>query len=179
MSKLINEYHLREAQNPTLAMDYKFPERPNSIFQRGKILIGICAILTLVIFSSAGAAKSKSYDAFYISQNDSQDIITMTVRDIIVQYNKNGKLFNKNYKGKEFIITGVIEEISDDSIEFEVPFMLGDMDNPQVSMVGIQCVFKDDNELLDLSAGETVSVRGVYYGKEFVFLDFRNCALVK
>lgn len=106
-----------------------------------------------------------------------------TAKDLISEAKANRMRFDKNFKSKHVRVSGYVGEIKPDRNAFTMLLFgeKGDLINP---FDHIECHFSvsEEDELLDLNRGNSVTIIGMYKGKEdfevgeFVLYD---CKVVK
>ena len=89
---------------------------------------------------------------------------------ILDDYESNEARANETYKGKRFIVSGRIDKVEDDSVEF----YLG-----QFVFVSATAKFKDKEELLQLDAGQQISLACEGDGFTLdILLNFKDCSIL-
>lgn len=85
--------------------------------------------------------------------------ITISVGDLYNEYKADKAAADNKYKGKTLVVTGNYKQLS---VSRSILLISDKKD-----VLGVQCLFKDDqqNRVKSLSDGQTITVKGVCYGR--------------
>jgi hypothetical protein len=130
-----------------------------------KTIFALCTALVLCIaFSNTSFSVENPLDA----------------QNVVKALDENRMKFDMQYKNKEVVIKGTIAKIEEKKGKYLLSLSNGDrVPNPFKAIV---CTFDKPDELMDLKAGEDVSVTGTYKGKqnfEIGSMTLFKCKLVK
>lgn len=86
--------------------------------------------------------------------------ITISAGDLYNDYKADKAAADNKYKGKTLIVTGNYKKLS---VSRSILLTSGN----QRDVLGVQCLFRDDqqNRFNSLSDGQTITVKGVCYGR--------------
>lgn len=112
--------------------------------------------------------------------NNQQDTIEhqkpapeVSARKLFNDYDKNEIAGDKKYGDKVILINGRIDSIGKDITEDPyITFYRGEYE-----INNVRCMFSDENELLDLSEGDRVKVKGRVSGESIGNVIVRECTL--
>ena len=117
---------------------------------------------------------------FAVSNTTLAEQTPLDAPEVVKALDENRMKFDIQHKNKEIAIKGVVAKIEEKKGKYILSLSNGDrMANP---FKFIECVFDKPDELLELKAGDTVSVEGTYKGKqnfEVVIMTIFKCKLVK
>lgn len=115
----------------------------------------------------------------------SADIETISSINLLTAYSKNELAADKQFKGKEIIVTGIVDEVSKDFsgdvyVSFKTPNPF-DSNFPKDlnPMSSVQCYFENTDGLENLSKGDRVSIQGECDGLKMINVVLTDCKLVK
>ncbi len=98
---------------------------------------------------------------------------SVSAHEIIEEYDNNEIAADKKYKGKYITISGKIESIGKDILND--PFAI--LESGNYNWNGIQCMFKDENDLIPFSKGNDIVVRCKVSGKSLGSVLVRECII--
>lgn len=104
-------------------------------------------------------------------------VIAVTVEQLIADYQANAVAADDKYQGQTLQLTGMVDSVDKDMLDN--PFVkLSSADRNE--MLRIRCTFPQEHEerLLQLTAGQQVTVRGSYDGY-LVNILLKDCVLVE
>lgn len=143
-----------------------------------KVLLIIGGIIALVIIIGAVSGGSKpSQPVSPVSEaTDSAQNKTATVikaSEIADDFDKNQVSAANKWKGQFVQFSAEISNITPNGISF---YNVG---SKQYSMTQISCSIKNKDQLLSLSNGEQVTVKGIVQGQTIGVIDLSDCEVVK
>ena len=129
---------------------------------RRNSLMALTFLLGIVV--SLAACSSESGTPEPTARLPRYDVI-----QILDDYESNEARANETYKGKRFIVSGRIDKVEDDSVEF----YLGEF-----VFVSATAKFKDKQQLLRLDAGQSISLDCEGDGFTLdILLNFKDCSI--
>lgn len=136
----------------------------------GLIVLLCCAGLIIfggIIWSLSGGGSTTS------STTPSPGAIIITAAQLYEEYDANQEAANAKYRDKIIKVTGIVNEIGINRVD--TPYVVltsGD------ELFGVQCMFstKDEPELAQLSAGQSLTIQGICqgYGLDVIL---KNCSI--
>lgn len=104
------------------------------------------------------------------------EILNITSKKLIEDYNNNELAADKIYKGTTYNITGKIIDISD--ILGQITVTLSD--DSEFCLLGVSCIFKEKEKdnLIKINKGDVITVQGTIEGQGFS-INVKNCRLIK
>ena len=131
----------------------------HDLFTSLKPFLAFCSLLGVVAILAACSG----------GQEDTASLPKYDVKQILDDYETNEARANQTYKGQRFIVSGQIEKIEDDSVEFS----LGDFVFADAS-----AKFRDKNELVQLNPDQQISLACEGDGFDLnIMLKFKDCTL--
>jgi hypothetical protein len=109
-------------------------------------------------------------------REQAQSLPEISALDLATRYDSNEIAADQSFKGKEFIVTGVVENVGKDITDEMYVALAG----PEDSIGGVQCFFSDDHaeQLASLSQGQHVRLKGEVGGLMINVL-VKNCRIVE
>lgn len=118
-------------------------------------------LVTTVVFTSCSGESGTPEPTPRLPRYD--------VIQILEDYESNEARANETYKGKRFILSGLIDKVEDDGVEF----YLGEF-----VFVSATARFKDKEQLLRIDAGQQISLACEGDGFTLdILLNFKDCSI--
>jgi len=105
------------------------------------------------------------------SSTDSGPAIKITAVQLFAEYDANEIAADQKYEDKTLEVSGVILRIGKDILDDPFVTLAGN------SVWGVQCMFTNDNQVVNLSPGQSITVRGTCDGS-LVNVILRRCTVV-
>ena len=99
---------------------------------------------------------------------------TGTAKQLLQEFDDNEIAADRKYSGKLAIVTGRIGLI-DEGTFGGLTLSLRD----EYDFSGVQCSFENEQDLLTLSKGQTVTMKGLVTGKTISYVFLKECTIIK
>lgn len=103
---------------------------------------------------------------------DDSGIPTVTVAQLIADYESNEIKADSIYKDKLVLVTGIVDRVSKDTLG-NVYVSLGDGED--FSLNSIQCYFLNEDMVSELKKGDSIQIAGKCIGITLISPEFINC----
>jgi tRNA_anti-like len=109
-------------------------------------------------------------------REQSQSLPEISAFELATRYDSNEIAADQSFKGKEFIVTGVVDNVGKDITDEMYVALAG----PEGSIRGVQCFFSEDHakQLASLSKGQHVRLKGEVSGLMMNVL-VKDCRIVE
>lgn len=191
MGSKINPDLVNKVKETSKQIYNTIPEKPNSIFTRKRIFIGICVILGLIIIGSFGEEEKKETKVSSKSESNTKTVtqkspeVTKVSVDsnipkvssgfLISQIKNPNFLYSNKNKGKEMIVSGLVDKIENNYVTLKVSSTIDGKPN----IYNIKCIFKNPKELSDVTQNNKISIKGVFQGLVVPNIQFEDSTVVE
>lgn len=159
-------------------------QKKKNWFMRHKILTAIIVIVVIIGVAGAGGSSSTDSTSNNTTSPAKQAEEQMTYEEVntltfIDDFDTNQLAAEKKYKDKGVQLTAKIKNISEDIMGS--PYLSLEPSNADDFYVGttIQCLFENEDDLLNASNGQTVTVKGVVNEQSLGIIGMKKCQIVE
>ena len=148
-------------------------------FVRHKILTAILFLFVLgSILSAAGYDGEMPVNGSGVANNtDEESYIAVTAVELSRAYDNNKVAADAKYDGRLLEVSGIISDIGKDIMDDPYVSLKG----IEMSLFGVQCMFprSSESDLIDLSNGQNITLRGRLSGELIGNVILRSCSISK
>lgn len=120
-----------------------------------------------------------------VSVTYADDPVQISSTKLLTTYSKNELAADKQFKDKEIIVTGIVNEVGKDFsgdvyVSFKTPNPFDNNFPKDLNpMSSVQCYFDNTDDLENLSKGDKVSIQGECEGLRMLNVILKDCKLIK
>lgn len=143
-------------------------------FLRHPIISSILVLSLLTMMFGSSSDTSKDTKEVSKSKATTEQVVVhkVSVFDIGDAFNANQVSAEKEWNGKYIEFSAEISNITDGGISFY------NVSSDDFDMTSIRCNLTDENQLLDVKNGQTITVQGVIQGQSLGVIRLEDCEVV-
>jgi len=160
-------------------------QKKKNWFARHKVLTAIIAIVVIIgIAGSGSSSPSETNSTGSNTKMEKQTEVEITYEEVntltlIKKFDDNQLSAEKKYKDKGVQLTAKIQNISEDILGS--PFLSLEPKNAEEYYFGtnIQCMFDTEDDLLNVSNGQIITVKGIVGEQSLGIIGLDECQIVE